>query len=73
MNLFRRLWTALFQPKVEWKPTGIRYTHRGFDQSKGSAAYQRSRRQTPAGTPLRLTDTPTSRQDNVRTMNRKAL
>jgi len=73
MNLFRRLWTALFPPKVEWKPTGIRYTHQGFDQSKGSAAYQKSLTRTPSGSPLRLKDTPTSRPDNVRAMNRKAL
>lgn len=64
MNLLRRLWKALFPPKVEWKPSGIRYTFTGHDQEKASAAVERAKTLTPHGTPLRLKQKPVTKPAN---------
>lgn len=61
--IIRRVWLALFPPKVAWKPTGIRYTFTGHDQEKASAAVERAKTLTPHGTPLRLKDRPTKKPE----------
>ena len=66
-----RLWRDRPDPHAVMQTPVVKIS--GFDPSKGSAAYQKSLTRTPSGSPLRLKDTPTSRPDNVRAMNRKAL